>query len=252
MGQQQNQQQTVPGVKIDASNVRPTTRFNDLHDDLKSQIEQLDAFIKKQESFAAQCEAMIPNHSRDVESVTPDVDLITSKLDTVELALENDSREISAAKELNKADAADFTRCAKLIENLSLPPNFHYGPSAGGARNRVGDDEYDVDLVGYFTRQADSMQKTLNTFTSNLSEIESHLRVIEATTIQQSQQVAAQRAGGVAGNDTVRELADTLRGFENGILDAAGFVGACREGVNELILGRVGGDIRNGNGYRRY
>ena len=250
MGQGQAQSQTVPGVKVDISNIRPTTRFSDLHDDIKKQIEQIDNFIKQQESYASQCEALLPNHSDSVASVTPDVDLISGKVETVELSLENDSRDIKAAKELVNADAKDFTRCVRVIENLALPSQYHYGPSMG-ARNRISDEDYDVDLVGYFTRQAEAMQKTLDTFTSNLTEIESHLRVIETNTIQQSQQVAAQRAGGSGGNDSVRELADTLRGFENGILDAAGFVGACREGVNELIIGRVT-DGRESNSYRRY
>lgn len=252
MGQQQNQQPSVPGVKIDITNVRPTTRFNDLHDELKKNLEDLDAFIRKQESYAAQCEAIIPYHADSVDSIAPDVELITNKVETVELSLENDGREIKAAKELVLRDTVDLKRCMRVSENLELPNNFHYGPSTGGARNRLSEEDYDVDLLGYFTRQTETMQKTLDTFKSNLTEIESHLRVIEATTIQQGQQVAIQRAGGTASTDTVRELADTLRGFENGILDAAGFVGACREGVNDLVLGRVGGDGRNGNGYRRY
>ena len=255
MGQGQPPQQTVPGTKIDLSNIRPTTRFADLHDDLKKQIEQVDTFIKQQESFASQCEALLPNHSQSVASVTPDVELISGKVETVELSLENDSRDIKSAKDLLANDTKDLTRCVRVVENLSLPSQFHYGPtSLGGssaARSRLVDEDYDVDLVGYFGRQADAMRQTLDTFTSNLTEIESHLRVIESSTLQQSQQVAAQRAGGSGGNDTVRELADTLRGFEGGILDAAGYVGACREGVNELILGRVG-DERSSSGFRRY
>ena len=257
LGQSQ-QQQTVPGARIDISNLRPTTRFSDLHDDLKKTIENIDGFIKQQESYAAQCEALMPTHSGSVTSVGPDVELINSKVDTVELALENDGREINVAKDLVTSDIADLARCIRVIENLQLPSQFHYGQSVSAStRSRHGDDEYDVDLVGYFGRQADTMQKTLNTFTSNLTEIESHLRVIEANTLQQSQQVAAQRSGsgGANANDSVRELADTLRGFENGILDAAGFVGACREGVNELIIGRVSGDagrgMSNGSRYRR-
>jgi len=245
MGQGQPQQQTVLGTKIDLSNIRPTTRFSDLHDDIKKSIEQIDNFIKGQEAFASQCEALIPNHLSNVDSVTPDVELISGKVETVELSLENDSREIKAAKDLVNGDAKDLTRCVRVIENLALPSQYHYGPSApSGSRSQIGNEDYDVDLVGYFTRQAESMQKTLDTFTSNLSEIESHLRVIESNTVQQSQQVAAQRAGAVGGNAAVRELADTLRGFENGILNAAGYVGSCREGVNELIVGRMDGRRR--------
>jgi nucleoporin p58/p45 len=39
-----------------------------------------------------------------------------------------------------------------------------------------------------------------------------------------------------------------LRGFEASILGVAGAVGECREGVNELVLGKFGG----GAGAGRY
>ncbi|KAG9552766.1 hypothetical protein KCU77_g16040, partial [Aureobasidium melanogenum] len=241
MGQGNTQPTTQPGVKIDMSNLRPTTRFSDLHDDLKKQIEQIDAFIRQQESFATQCESMIGRHATDVESIKPDVDLIQNKIETVELALENDGAAIENAKELVQRDAGDLIRVARMAENLQLPQQYHYGRSS---RPPTADDEYDIDLVGYFSKQAEVMQKTLDTYTSHLAEIEAHLRVVEGSTVQQAHQLAAQRAGGRAGNsaDNVRELAETLRGFESGILGAAGLVGSCREGVNELILGKIGGD----------
>lgn len=79
-----------------------------------------------------------------------------------------------------------------------------------------------------------------------MAEIEAHLRVVEGSTIQQAQHLAAQRTGGRAGSneDTVRELAETLRGFEGGILGAAGLVGSCRQGVEELVQGKFGGEVR--------
>ncbi|KAI4725978.1 hypothetical protein E4T49_06304 [Aureobasidium sp. EXF-10728] len=248
MGQANTQTTTQPGVKIDISNLRPTTRFSDLHDDLKKQIEQIDAFIRQQESFATQCESMIGRHATDVESIKPDVDLIQNKIETVELALENDGAAINNAKELVQRDAGDLIRVARMAENLQLPQQYHYGRSS---RPSTTDDEYDIDLVGYFGKQAEVMQKTLDTYTSHLAEIEAHLRVVEGSTVQQAHQIAAQRAGGRAGNsaDNVRELAETLRGFEGGILGAAGLVGSCREGVNELILGKIGGDPRESVGY---
>ncbi|KAH0370784.1 hypothetical protein KCU65_g2270, partial [Aureobasidium melanogenum] len=248
MGQGNTQPTTQPGVKIDMSNLRPTTRFSDLHDDLKKQIEQIDAFIRQQESFATQCESMIGRHATDVESIKPDVDLIQNKIETVELALENDGAAIENAKELVQRDAGDLIRVARMAENLQLPQQYHYGRSS---RPSTADDEYDINLVGYFSKQAEVMQKTLDTYTSHLAEIEAHLRVVEGSTVQQAHQLAAQRAGGRAGNsaDNVRELAETLRGFESGILGAAGLVGSCREGVNELILGKIGGDPRESIGY---
>lgn len=280
MGQgNNNQQQTVPGTRIDISNLRPTTRFSDLHDDLKKQIEAIDTFIRQQESHCAQCEALLPVHSNNIASLSPDIDLITSKLETVELGLENDTTAIDAAKALVKRDAEDLMRCARVTENLALPTQFHYGPTVAAAarsrstnasasntsKNDGSSEGYDVDLVGYFFRQADVMAQTLDLYTSHISEIENHLRVIEVNTTQQTHQLAAQRvgtnaghgssAGGLGNQDTIRELADTLRGFEHGILGAAGLVGACREGVNELVLGKLGAGVvdagRDGTPYAR-
>ncbi|KAG2162378.1 hypothetical protein JADG_002117 [Aureobasidium aubasidani] len=242
------QSSTQPGVKIDLSNLRPTTRFSDLHDDLKKQIEFIETSIRKQENYATQCEAMIVGHAANLESIKPDVDLIQNKIETVELALENDGAAIANAKELVQRDAGDLIRVARMAENLQLPQQYHYGRSS---RPATTDDEYDIDLVGYFGKQAEVMQKTLDTYTSHLAEIEAHLRVVEGSTVQQAHQLAAQRTGGRAGNssDNVRELAETLRGFESGILGAAGLVGSCREGVNELILGKIGSDPRESVGY---
>lgn len=250
MGQGNAAPTTQPGVKIDLSNLRPTTRFSDLHDELKSQIELIDNFIKQQESYASQCEALLPSHSSNMATVAPDVSLIESKVETVELGLENDGRNISAAKETLKTDVKDLTRCIRVIENQSLPSRFHYGPGGlpsttnqSGSSSTGLDDDYDVDLLGYFSRQADAMQVARATFEQNLADIEAHLGVVERRTAAMIGEVGRDRAGAAAGNgrpgdDTVRELADTLRGFEGGILDAARAVGACREGLEDLVVGR--------------
>ncbi|KAI7537352.1 hypothetical protein KC331_g10971, partial [Hortaea werneckii] len=112
---------------------------------------------------------------------------------------------------------------------------------------------YDTDMIGhYFIPMASELQDTLNQYSSNLAEIEGHMRVIESSAISQAQQLAARRAGVNNGqlateDDTVRELADTLRGFERSILNVAGTVGECREGVNELALGRLGETLGAGS-----
>ena len=101
---------------------------------------------------------------------------------------------------------------------------------------------YDMDLIGnYFVPMATELQKTVNDYAKTLTEIESHMRVMESSAIVQAQQLAQQKngmgAGQMSSEDTVRELADTLRGFEQSILGVAGVVGECREGVNEFGSG---------------
>ncbi|KAI9836356.1 MAG: hypothetical protein M1819_001385 [Sarea resinae] len=135
------------------------------------------------------------------------------------------------------------------------PSSSSAGPGSGAAGtndNDNDDEEKDsttTSLLSYFTRTAAEMSQTLAHYRGNLQEIESHLRGVEASTMQQMQQLLFTRQrdenGGFSGSgggarsaeDQVRELAAVLREFENGILAVAGKVGGVREGVQELALG---------------
>lgn len=249
MGQGQGgapQPTTTPATKLDWSNVRNTTRFNDLTDEAKQDIEKIDKLIADQEEFCKQIEAFIPQHATNLASLAPDVNLITEKLDEVDRSLAVDAQGVQQDKNITEKDEIDIARCIRIIDNLRMPAQYVYHPAANNGRQPqppVWDDTYDVDLVGnYFQPLTQDMAKLLATYSSNLAEIESHMGTIEQSTVSQAQQLAAQRSGlggRDVGADSVRQLADTLRGFEASILAAAGKVGACREGVNELVLGKA-------------
>jgi len=208
---------------------------------------------------------MLPQHADNVASIGPDVEFITSRCETVELGLENDSTNIQAAKDLLRDDKRNLLRCARVIENQALPGRFHYAPTLGSTSNANGgmdnssdhaqnrqqsgsgaleEDDHDVDILAYFARQAQAMQNTLSSFQNSLSEIEDHLSIVERGAASLIQDVSRERSAGgsgrLSGQDTLSELASTLRGFEGGILDAAGKIGSCREGVNTLVA-RAGG-----------
>jgi nucleoporin p58/p45 len=75
LGQSTNQQQqTVPGVRIDVTNIRGTTRFNDLHEDLQKQISFLDDFIQAQIQLKNDCDAIMPSHDSQLAQVPNDVE----------------------------------------------------------------------------------------------------------------------------------------------------------------------------------
>lgn len=275
---------TVPAVKIDVDGLRPTTRFDDLTDQMKNELENIDKMIQQQESYCKQIEAMMPKHGQDIVSLTPDVDFIRDKVEAVEYALAADAQGVDSQRRVAEQDGKDVERCQRIITNLGLPQGYQFanlgyagGSSVGGAQRpgaqqqpphpndqskdpaAAGSGGYDTDLIGnYFVPLARSMEANMRAYANNLVEIENHMRVIESSALSQAQRLAARKSGsgGVeSGVDaTVRELADTLRGFEASILSVAGTVGECREGVNELILGRVGanGNGVNGNGFGRY
>lgn len=264
MGQgNQQPQQTTPGVKIDVSNVRGTTRFNDLHEELQKQIEQIDTFIQQQISFKEQCNALMPAHDQNLSSIPNDVEYVKSKADTVELALDNDSQAINTMKGVVQKDAANARLSFKAIENLKLPQQFHYNgmwhghsstmtPSRGGPGSSQGASaDEPLDLVSYFSNCATDMTQLLDIYQKNITEIEAHLRTVEASTIAQSQQLMFRRGrdGGVrSSEDQVRELAAVLQEFERGILSVAGKVGSVREDVQEILLKQQDPTPRRGLG----
>lgn len=262
MGQSTNQpqQQTVPGVRIDVSNVRGTTRFNDLHEELQKQIEQIDAFIQQQIAFKEQCDAMMPAHENNISSIPGDVEYLTGKLDTTELALLNDVAAIDYMKGVVRKDIEDARLSFSAIETLKLPQQFHYtgmwnsGASTTASRGAGGNssDQSDspANVVSYFSSTAAEFQKTIGNYERHIDEIERHMRTLEASVVQQSQQYMFRRGtdGKARSNeDQVRELGAVLRGFEVGIINMAEKVGKVREdasGVVEASKGGIGARYR--------
>ena len=268
MGQstrQQSQQQTVPGVKIDVSNIRGTTRFNDLHDELQRQIETIDHFIQTQMHFQAECDSVQPKIESQSLYIPNDVDFVTRKLDTMQQALENDAAAIDAVRKCVKKDAADARLSFRAIDNLKLPQQYHYTglwnvpavSSQSAGPKLPGDDDEDegagTNLVAYFSAQAEDMAKTLEAYKRSVHDIEAHLKGVETNMVQQMQQLAFTRGrdgGQRSAEDQVRELAAVLREFENGIMAVAGKVGGARDGVTDFIVGGAGS--QNGRSGRRF
>lgn len=207
----------------------------------------------------------MPAHSENVASLPPDVDYIKQRLDTTELALDNDSSAIEQMKAVVRKDAQNAKLSFRAIENLKLPQQFHYtgmswyggasgGVTQGASRSAAvassGEEGSPQDIVDFFSSEADQFQKTLDTYTRNVSEIEAHLRTLEVNVAQQSQQVLFRRGtdGGMrTREEQVRELAAVLNEFEGAIVGVAERIGGLREGTSEVVEKGKGG-IAFGNG----
>lgn len=237
----------MPGVRIDVSNIRGTTRFSDLHDTLQEEIIKIDNFIAQQIAYKEQCEALLPSHGVNVASLAPDVAFVSARADGVETGIDNDSAAIKSLKNLLSTDADDARRVFRAIENLKLPSQYQYhsnmglaprGSGAGNTSSGAGAAEPDseaLDLTNYFSRVAGEMGTTLRGYEAGMAEIEQHLGTVEASTFAQGQALML-RNGTRSPEDQVRELAGVLREFEQGILGVAGRVGALREGVEKVIM----------------
>ncbi|KAK0715970.1 hypothetical protein B0H67DRAFT_645649 [Lasiosphaeris hirsuta] len=246
MGQSTNQQpQVVPGVRIDVSNIRPTTRFNDLQEDLQKEIAMIDDNIQKCIRDKEAVEAFLPSHGDQLAGIPNDVNFVGRKSDGAQAALSGDIVAINQLRDLVKVDADNARLSFKAIDNLRLPTQYHQaglwstrGQPAAGGTGSDADAESNSDLISFFTKTADEMDDMMRKFERNLGEIEVHLHGVQGNMLEQLQRVVAQSQNGSQGgvNEKVVELAGVLRDFEESILKVAGVVGGVKEGVTELQL----------------
>lgn len=250
IGQYTQQQQTVPGVRIlDVNQLRSTTRFNDLHEDLQKVIEYVDNFISGQ----IRCQEECAQHTEDIDQkchqMPPDVEYCTKALDTMQRALENDAESIAFAKGLVKVDVADAKLSFKTIQTLKMPPQFNQsamwnttGTSQSGGSSFPEDAEVGAsrNIVEYFSKRADEMTKTLDAYKRNIGQVEAYLKSVESNTMQQMQQMMFSRGqdgSEKSAEDQVKHLAAVLRDFEHGIIGVATRVGGTRDKIQEVTLG---------------
>lgn len=259
MGQTTNQPpQTVPGVRIDTANIRSTTRFNDLHEDLQREIINIDKIIQAQIQLKHDCDAIMPSHHGQLSNIPHDVDFCQRKIAGVEDSIETDAESISHIRNLVKTDAENAKLSFRAVDNLKLPPQYHTSgiwsaKSANtDARSQGSSEEGTQDLVGFFSAAADELAATLSRYQNNITEIEQHLRGVEANSAQQINALIARRNGGYGAQENpAQELAGALSEFEQSILGVAVEVGAAREGVQSLQLGLVSSGNGRTTGKRR-
>ncbi|KAJ9249929.1 hypothetical protein DTO207G8_6409 [Paecilomyces variotii] len=280
--QQQPQQQTpatgtvVPGVKVDVSNLLPTTKFESCADELKKQIETIDTFILNQIHMCNEVSDLLPTIANQGSTIPNDVEFVQGKLDTMQHALENDASDIDHVRKLVSRDAAEAQVAFRAIDTLKLP--MQYQPATGSGwwsvsdqqlserqslrttlRNRKStlalpdDVEADpstaesvngvpVNLVDYFSQRSDEMSSVLDTYKRNIKEIEDHLYGVELTLQRQINEFVSSRsregaAGGAGSKTALNDLAAVLGDVEAGIFGVASRLGSAKEEVQELVLG---------------
>ena len=239
-------------MRIDLTNLRPTTRFEDLHDSLQRDISSLDTFILNQAKLSDECASVLPKIAELINTIPSDVDYVERKLKATQQSLMTDAALIDEGRSLVKADAENARRSFKVIHAQKMPAQYHStglwgsssaaGAAAPGALSDgdvVDAAEESADLVRYFSKQVDEMNGKLDLFKRQMGEVEEYLAGVESQTIAQVQSARMGRSDGGprSAEEKVRELATVLREFEGGILKVAGSVGEAREQVQEVMLG---------------
>ncbi|EAU37346.1 conserved hypothetical protein [Aspergillus terreus NIH2624] len=263
---QQAQQSTatntvVPGVKVDVSNLLPTTKFESCADEIRTVLEQFDNHVLAQIKMCNEVASMIPSIASQGETIPNDVEFVQGKLETMQHALENDAANIDQVRSLVARDAAEAEVAFRAIDTLKLPLQYQ---SAGWTDQKMdrtvraarkntlalpddveGDQSTSVNgvpvnLVDYFSQRSDEMGGVLETYTRNLKEIEDHLHGVEATLDRQIHEFVASRSrdsSTATPKTMLNDLAAVLGDVETGILGVAGRLGAVTEQAQEVVLG---------------
>lgn len=230
-------QQSVPAVKIDWSNVKPTTRFNELHQEVQDAIVFIDEVIQGAMRASMQCSEAIPGLGRQTDALPADVDYLERRLETVEGALGRDAVVVSQNKKVIEKDSEDAVRLFRAIENLKLPNQFHYSTIGSGFQaDADADGANATDLLGYFSTRAEELEAKTKLFDRHQREVDAHLRTVEHSAVEGMQKLGRRNGEGASG-DGLREIAGVMRTFEEAILRVAERIGEDRERVVDLSLG---------------
>ncbi|KAI2472497.1 hypothetical protein F4781DRAFT_363811 [Annulohypoxylon bovei var. microspora] len=248
----QSTQQSVPGVRIDVSNLKGTTRFNDLQEDLQKKIAGVDMFIQQQMRNKEQVDSFMPGHREMLESIPNDVNFIAKKYESAHSALASAAQSIETARGLVGQDVDHARLSFRAIDNLKLPEQYHtagiWSPrqQPAGTANTEADGQ---DLVSFFSRAADEMDDQVRRYEKNMTEIEMHMHGVSDSMVEQMQKMMATKNGASSGpNEKAQELSAVLRELQQGILKVASDVAGAREGMTQLQLGNFIGNDRDRNG----
>lgn len=255
----------IPGVKVDLTNLLPTTKYESCADEIRNEIEAIDKHILNQMNFCHQVGDILPTIEKQGASIPNDVDFVQGKLETIQHALENDASDIDRLRDLIARDAAEAQVAFRAIDTLKLP--LQYQSNGGGwwsvqdqniperamrssRKNTLalpdgveGDasatsvNGVPVNLIDYFSHRSKEMKGVLGNYTGNLKEIEDHLHGVEATLNRQISDFVSSKSrdgAGAASKSTVNELAAVLADVEAGIMGVATRLSNVSEQVQDL------------------
>ena len=113
------------GTKIDAEHLRSTTKFDQLNDQLQSEIAALDGFILQQIQICNEVSDVQPSIAASGANLPNDVAYVSQKLEEIEIGLENDAEEIVGLRDgVVKKDIAETKVCFRSVDRLKMPAQY--------------------------------------------------------------------------------------------------------------------------------
>lgn len=261
----------IQGVKVDITNLLPTTKYESCAEEIQKELEMFETFVLNQIRMCHETASVLPSVVSQGSTIPNDVEYVQGKLETMQHALENDASDINQLRGLVSRDAAEAQVAFRAIDTLKLPLQYQSAGASGwwsAQDQKVSDSQslrstrkntlalpddvegdpststingVPLNLVDYFSQRSDEMGVVLERYTRNLKEIEDHLHGVESTLGRQIHDHAATRSRDNTGNGAPKtvlgDLAAVLSDVETGILGVASRLGTVTEQAQEVVLG---------------
>ncbi|EWC45448.1 hypothetical protein DRE_00847 [Drechslerella stenobrocha 248] len=218
-GQSQAQQQQPQAVEMNFTNMRGTTRYEELHSDVRHILDYLDDYIQKAIGISKEISARSVDHKEAMESVDRDVEHVSRKLGFTTTFLNNDGHSIG---QLHNASAQLINTAAlstRTIDILRIPisQRSHYLSS-----HHTSNPEYS--LIPYFEEKTEGLENKSENFLSAIGEVERTLEAVERDVGQVS----------MSAESKVKEVVKAERMVFSGMLAVASKVAAANEDLKGL------------------
>ena len=234
--QQQGVQQAAPGVRVDLTQVKGSTKFDDLTKEGQALITTIEAAIQKVSKWKDEIAGYTPVHEQEIKQLAVDVAYLQNKYELVKRAvLEGDVAAVQELRNLSNKNIDDAQTVGRAVENLKLPAHYHLPGlwTASGANTSFGADPNETDLIGFFNRQCAQLSERDQKLRAYLAEIQQHMPNVEGGLYQKL--TALQNHMGNS-NSAFEEMKATLVDMRNAIIRQAVEVGKTREALTKLQM----------------
>ncbi|KFA62736.1 hypothetical protein S40285_05043 [Stachybotrys chlorohalonatus IBT 40285] len=244
---QAQSQGPVPAVQINYDNLRPRSRFDDLAKPVQDEIALIDKGIQRVIKMKDEIGEFMPQHEKDIEQLGRDVKFVESKFRAVQVALNRDIQTVKVLQDMTKKNIADGQLSFKAMDNLRLPAHYQQPSLFAGsqsANNAIAGNASSThanaqDLITYFNRICDDIEKYKRRLDEYRGEIERDMPGVENGLYEQLQSLSDRSSGNVAIQDQLGQVLLVLRETGATIVAQAGRIADTRERLAKLQAGLV-------------
>ncbi|KAG6031556.1 hypothetical protein E4U40_007044 [Claviceps sp. LM458 group G5] len=237
----------IPAAQINYDNLRPRTRFDDLAKPVQDEIALIDKGIQRVMKMKDEIGQFMPQHEKDVEQLSKDVKFVETKFKTVQVALNRDIQTVKILQDLTKKSITDAQLSFKATDNLKLPAHYHQTglfagptPAADSAKSDSAMAHASAqDLITYFNRICDDVEKYKKRLDEYRSEIEKDMPGVENGLYEQIRNLRERKSAGtgLAVQNQLTQVLSAVRETGNAIIAQAGQIADTRERLSRLQAG---------------